>query len=203
MILRTVSFSLLVCAACGGPEAPSNVPATDVGDAQAAAAMNDPGPANVSTTVDTKDVPPKAPTASQGSQMGDAGRTANTPPAVRPPTTSASGNDAAVLNNPGVADNTKRADNTGLNDRDRHGALTPTDQGSSRSETSITAAIRRAVVADGSLSFGAKNVKIITVGTKVTLRGPVRSAQEKTTIEGYAKREQGVTQVDDQLEVKQ
>ena len=107
-----------------------------------------------------------------------------------------------VANNPGVADQTKSADNTKINDRDRHGALTPMDQGSSSNETKITAAIRRGIVADKTLSFTAKNVKVITVGTKVTLRGPVKSDQEKASIEAVAKQAQGVTDVDNQLEVK-
>ena len=39
-----------------------------------------------------------------------------------------------------------------------------------------------AVMADGSLSFTAKNVKIITQNGKVTLRGPVNSADERNAI---------------------
>lgn len=113
---------------------------------------------------------------------------------------SAAGN-APSTNNPGVANGTKDADNTKVNDRDRHGALTPTDQGGGK-DRDITAAIRRAVVADGALSFTAKNVKIITVGGKVTLRGPVKSDAEKTAIEAKAKAAAGVTEVDNQLEVK-
>jgi len=103
--------------------------------------------------------------------------------------------------NPGVADNTKDATNTKVNDRDRHGALTPMDQGGGN-DRDITAAIRRAVVADKALSFTAKNVKIITVGGKVTLRGPVKSDEEKSSIEQKAKAATGVSDVDNQLEVK-
>ena len=110
--------------------------------------------------------------------------------------------DAAVVNNPGVADQTKDATNTKINDRDRHGALTPMDQGASAAERNITASIRKAVVADKSLSFTAKNVKIITTGTKVTLRGPVKNDQERTAIETRAKQTAGVTEVDNQLEIK-
>lgn len=106
-----------------------------------------------------------------------------------------------ATNNPGVADGSKDATNTKINDRDRHDALTPTDQGGGK-DTEITAAIRRAVVGDGSLSFTAKNVKIITVGGKVTLRGPVKSDEEKKTIEAKAKSTAGVSEVDNQLEVK-
>jgi hyperosmotically inducible protein len=108
---------------------------------------------------------------------------------------------APSANNPGVADGSKDATNTKINDRDRHGALTPMDQGGG-ADRDITAAIRRAVVGDKALSFTAKNVKIITVGGKVTLRGPVKSDEEKSAIEAKAKAANGVSSVDNQLEVK-
>jgi len=108
---------------------------------------------------------------------------------------------APSTSNPGSADNTKDATNTKINDRDRHGAVTPTDQGGGK-DREITATIRKAVMSDGSLSLGAKNIKIITVGGKVTLRGAVKSDAEKTTIESKAKSAPGVSDVDNQLEVK-
>ena len=113
----------------------------------------------------------------------------------------ATGSTAPSTDNPGVADGTKDATNTKINDRDRHGALTPMDQGGG-ADRDITAAIRRSVVADKALSFTAKNVKIITVGGKVTLRGPVKSDDEKSAIEAKAKAAPGVSSVDNQLEVK-
>lgn len=76
------------------------------------------------------------------------------------------------------------------------------DQGSSSAETKITAAIRKGIMADSTLSFTAKNVKVITVGTKVTLRGPVNNAQERAAIAALATQAAGVTAVDNQLEVK-
>ena len=45
-------------------------------------------------------------------------------------------------------------------------------------------------------------MKIITVAGKVTLRGPVKSDAEKATIEAKTKAAAGVTEVDNQLEVK-
>lgn len=108
---------------------------------------------------------------------------------------------APAVNNPGVADGTKDANNTKINDRDRHGALTPMDQGGGN-DRDITAAIRRSVVGDGALSFTAKNVKIIVNGGKVTLRGPVKTDAERSSIEAKAKSTSGVSEVDNQLEVK-
>jgi osmotically-inducible protein OsmY len=90
-----------------------------------------------------------------------------------------------------------------MNQRDRHDTLTPMNQGNSRDEIKITATIRKGMMADRSLSFMAKNVKVITVGTKVTLRGPVASDAEKASIESRARQTPGVMDVDDQLEVKQ
>lgn len=76
------------------------------------------------------------------------------------------------------------------------------DQGNSSDETAITARIRRDMMAEPSLSFTAKNVKVVTTGSRVTLRGPVMSAAEKTLIAQVARRTPGVSDVDNQLEVK-
>lgn len=92
-------------------------------------------------------------------------------------------------------------DNTGINERDRGAATTPADQGSSTAETNITASIRKGIMADDKLSFNGKNVKVITVGSKVTLRGPVESDQAKAAIADLATRTAGVSEVDNQLEV--
>ncbi len=93
------------------------------------------------------------------------------------------------------------ADNTQINSRDRGETLTPMDQGNSRAETAITASIRRGLMRDDTLSFNAKNAKVITIGSKVTLRGPVRDAQEKSAIEAIAAQTAGVTEVVNQLEI--
>jgi osmotically-inducible protein OsmY len=101
-----------------------------------------------------------------------------------------------------AADNTA-ADNTAKNERDKSGQTkTSGDQSNSPEDIKITAAIRRAVVGDKSLSMTAKNVKIITANGMVTLRGPVNSAQEKATIAKLAKTAAGKAKIDNQLEVK-
>ena len=96
------------------------------------------------------------------------------------------------------------ADNTQKNVRDRNDAtLTPGDQGNSETDRNITQKIRKAFVIDQSgYSMTAKNVKIITANGKVTLRGPVNTAAEKTGIAAIAKNVAGEGNVDDQLEVK-
>jgi osmotically-inducible protein OsmY len=56
-------------------------------------------------------------------------------------------------------------------------------------------------MADETLSAVAQNVKVITLGSKVTLRGPVTSDQAKVAIANIARRTAGVMEVDNQLEV--
>ena len=80
------------------------------------------------------------------------------------------------------------ADNTGKNARDRDDqSVTATDQSNDPADLKLTADIRKMVVGDDSLSMMAKNVKIITVGGVVTLRGPVETEKEKAAIESHAK----------------
>jgi hyperosmotically inducible protein len=55
-----------------------------------------------------------------------------------------------------------------------------------RSDREITKQIRQALVQDGSLSSYAHNVKIVTQGGMVTLKGPVRSDEEKKAVEAKA-----------------
>jgi len=96
------------------------------------------------------------------------------------------------------------ADNTAKNERDASGeSKTSGDQSESPEDIKTTAAIRRAVVADDSLTMTATNVKIITADGKVTLRGPVKTAAEKTKIGELAKKNAGKATIDNQLEVKE
>ena len=109
----------------------------------------------------------------------------------------------AAANAADVKGSDRDADNTGRNVRDRDDeALTPLDQGESEADRAITQAIRKAVVAKDELSTNAKNVKIITINGVVTLRGPVKTAEEKATIVALAKKASGAKSVDDQLEVE-
>lgn len=97
----------------------------------------------------------------------------------------------------------EEADNTGRNVRDRDDrTLTPTDQGESAADRGITAHIRKEIVANDVLSTNAQNAKIITTDGVVTLRGPVKSAEEKAAIGAVAQRAPGVKRVDNQLEIE-
>lgn len=113
-----------------------------------------------------------------------------------PPTRDGSNASASDLDSEGAADNTAQ------NKADREfDSLTPLDQGESAGDRETTQNIRKAVIADDSLSFTAKNVKIITNDGRVTLRGPVKSAQERDAIAEIARRVAGGARVDNQLQV--
>jgi hyperosmotically inducible protein len=95
------------------------------------------------------------------------------------------------------------ADNTAVNERDSTGATTtPIDQGNSEADLAMLAKIRQAVVDDKALSTNAQNVKIVTNNGVVTLRGPVKSAEEKKAIEAKATQVAGVTKVENLLEIE-
>ena len=96
------------------------------------------------------------------------------------------------------------ADNTARNTTDRSGSTkTPMDQSESAASIKITADVRRAIMDDKSMSTRAQNCKVITdKAGRVTLRGVVSSQAEKDSIQAKATAVAGVTNVDNQLEVK-
>ena len=92
------------------------------------------------------------------------------------------------------ADNTARnADNP---------AADVTNQSETEADIRISAAVRKAVTEDKTLSVNAHNAKITTSNGVVTLRGPVKSEMEKSSIEAKAKAVAGVTRVENLLEVE-
>lgn len=99
---------------------------------------------------------------------------------------------------------TKReaADNTRANATDRNtDAKTPVDQSNDKDAIETTAGIRRAVLDDESLSTSAHNIKIVTDGDVVTLRGPVESADEKKRVEALAMKAATGKQVRNEISV--
>jgi osmotically-inducible protein OsmY len=139
-----------------------------------------------------------APSASASAPSGSLNGSPTSTTLANRPGTSA----AAPLNSPASAADEHAADNTGKNERDRSGSTaTSGDQGGSEGDRKITQQIRQAVVDDSQLSTLAKNVKIITNEGAVTLRGPVKSSEERAQIAAVAQRVAGVKRVDNQLEV--
>ena len=102
-----------------------------------------------------------------------------------------------------AADDKTTADNTAMNKRDRSGETqTSGDQSNSSADLKITQAIRQTLMKDSELSAAAKNIKIITNKGHVTLRGPVKNAQERAKVDHLARSAAGHAKIDDQLDVK-
>jgi hyperosmotically inducible periplasmic protein len=94
-------------------------------------------------------------------------------------------------------------DNTKVNQRDKDESQPTADQQKdSRSDLEITKQIRRSIVSEKSLSTYAHNIKIIAQNGMVTLKGVVRSDEEKQSIEAKAAEIAGKEKVTNQLEVK-
>jgi hyperosmotically inducible periplasmic protein len=94
------------------------------------------------------------------------------------------------------------ADNTKTNQRDRDKSAPTADQQKvNPDDREITRNIRASVHKDKTLSTYAHNIKIITQSGKVTLKGPVRSDEEKANIAAKAIAVAGDGNVDNQLDV--
>ena len=106
-----------------------------------------------------------------------------------------------TMEHPTTTSDRVEADNTEVNVRDLDDeSKTPIDQNENAADLEITASIRSKVV-DTEMSVAAQNVKIITQDGKVTLRGPVRSDEEKKSVEDIAKGVARSDNFDSQLEV--
>ena len=68
-------------------------------------------------------------------------------------------------------------------------------------DRAISQKIRKAIHEDSSLSTYGHNVKVITQNGKVTLRGPVRTEAEKSSIQAKAAAVAGEENVSNQLEI--
>ncbi len=97
------------------------------------------------------------------------------------------------------------ADNSAQNERDRAGqTLTPQDQvKGSPLDVKWTRAARQRLVKDRTLSSNAKNIKIITIDSVMTLRGPVKTMAEKEKVLAHAKSISGKIKIIDHLEITQ
>jgi len=94
-------------------------------------------------------------------------------------------------------------DNTKVNERDMNqNEPTADQQKDNRSDRDITQQIRQSIMQDKSLSTYAHNIKIITQDGQVTLKGPVRSEDEKKTIETKAAEVAGQHKVTSELNIK-
>jgi hyperosmotically inducible protein len=109
----------------------------------------------------------------------------------------------STMNPAWAQDNPPQPDNTRVNQQDRaQGAATADQQNNNRGDRDLTQQIRKSVMADKSLSTYAHNVKIITQNGTVTLKGPVRSEDEKNAVVAKAQAVAGQGKVTDELSVK-
>ena len=89
-------------------------------------------------------------------------------------------------------------DNTKANKTDQ---LNASSQKNGKHDLAITRDIRRALVKDKSLSTYAHNVKVITSNGEVTLKGPVRSEEERKAVEAKAVEVAGQGRVANELTI--
>jgi len=94
-------------------------------------------------------------------------------------------------------------DNTKVNQGDQNKSNATADrQLENKSDREVAQQIRQAVMNDKSLSTYGHNVKIISQNGVVTLKGPVRTDDERRAIEKIAAAIVGQDKVTSQLEVK-
>ncbi len=95
------------------------------------------------------------------------------------------------------------SDNTKVNKRDRNKAEPTADRAKDNvNDRDIMQKIRRSIMDDKSLSTYAHNVKIVSRQGKVTLKGPVRSEEEKKTVEQKAVEVAGAGNVTNEMTIK-
>jgi osmotically-inducible protein OsmY len=94
------------------------------------------------------------------------------------------------------------ADNTKVNTRDRaKGAVTADQQKENPADRDLAQKVRQSLMQDKSLSSYAHNVKVVAQGGTVTLKGPVRSDEEKRVVEAKAVEVAGKGHVTNELSV--
>lgn len=109
----------------------------------------------------------------------------------------------ASAQEPSTQQATPAPDNTKVNERDMsQNEPTADQQKDNRSDRDITQQIRQSIMKDKSLSTYAHNVKIVTQDGQVTLKGPVRSADEKKAIEAKATEVAGEHKVTSELNIQ-
>jgi hypothetical protein len=205
MMSRFVALLCLSAAACSHESRPAESAGTEVGDTRVAATDNSPSTDPTLTPASYEGKRTERPAAAPAPRAGEVApqpspRTSpNNVPTSTAPSTIGTGTDSATA----TTEPAYQPDNTKVNERDRSSAaLTPMDQGNGEADLKLTQQIRQAVMADNKLSFTAKNVKIITKDGKVTLRGPVKTADERAAIEADARKAAGTAPIDNQIEVK-
>lgn len=185
----------VVIAACHKDETPAQTPAqqtqTTSYEPYQPSTTTTPSTASTSTTTPSTDM-------SQGTSTGTSTMNDNPPPSTMQPSPSTSSSDTSMSDQDQMGSTDTRQSDAKQTEK----KPSATDQGNRKAEVQITARIRKEMMASKTLSFGAKNAKVITQGSKVTLRGTVKSEAERNEINGIARNTAGVADVDDKLVVK-
>jgi osmotically-inducible protein OsmY len=92
-------------------------------------------------------------------------------------------------------------DNSKTNQQDR-GSATADQQAENQGDRDLARKIRKSIMDDKNLSTYARNIEVITRNGTVTLRGPVRTDDEKSAIEAKAVEIAGATNVKSEITVK-
>jgi hyperosmotically inducible periplasmic protein len=99
----------------------------------------------------------------------------------------------------GTGASAQQADNTGTNKQNN---TTADQQKNDPADRELAQKIRQSINSDKSLSTDGHNVKVIVRNGMVTLKGPVKSEEEKKNIEGKAADLAGADKVTNKLAVK-
>lgn len=143
----------------------------------------------------------------QGAQSGKSMPPAQTPPPNQAPSQSQSSGTEGQQKAQEAQQKAREAqqkapDDTGRNRTREQGKAEADDQSNDSGDLELTARLRRAITDDDTLSVNAHNIKIVTKGGKVTLRGPVDSQAEKRKVEALARKAAAGRNVTSELEVK-
>jgi hyperosmotically inducible periplasmic protein len=93
----------------------------------------------------------------------------------------------------------QQPDNTGTN---KGQSTTADQQSNTAADRDLAKKIRQSIMDDNTLSTYAHNVKVIVRNGEVTLKGPVKSEDEKTAVESKATTIAGADKVQNKLMVK-
>jgi hyperosmotically inducible protein len=101
------------------------------------------------------------------------------------------------------SDSQAQPDNTASNKGDnKKGAMTADQQKETAADRELAKKIRKSIASDSSLSTYAHNVKVIVRDGMVTLKGPVKSDDEKNAVGAKANEIAGADKVQNELTVK-
>ena len=101
---------------------------------------------------------------------------------------------------PGHALIAQNPDNSAQN---KDQSSTADKQSNAKADRMMTAQVRKAIVGDKGLSMYAHNVKVLVQNGTVTLKGPVRSDEEKQKVLSDAGSVVAADKISDQLTIKQ